>query len=414
MKKSLNVIELFAGVGGFRVGLEKADSNFFKTIYANQWEPSKKSQYAFECYNQHFPNSINTNIDINKIPNTEFSSLDADLLVGGFPCQDYSVARSLNNELGISGKKGVLFWEIKRVIELTHPKYILLENVDRLLKSPSNQRGRDFSIMLAVLRELGYDVEWRVINAADYGAPQRRRRVFIFAYDKNINYAYKLDKTQLENNLYKDGFFQKYFPTSNEPYKKRDLDFELPKDIVEISNDFSAQYYNSGIMFNGKVKTIELSPIKKESLKLRDILEKEVNSTYFLTENQIEKFKYLRGPKKIERTSKDGHTYVYSEGGMSETDNLDLPSRTMLTSEGTTNRSSHIIKDSDSYRFLTPIETERLNQFPDNWTKNMPERNRYFCMGNALVTSIIQTIGQRIKEIENEEKQKNSQIEFFI
>jgi DNA (cytosine-5)-methyltransferase 1 len=414
MKKALNTIELFAGVGGFRIGLEKADPQFFKTIYANQWEPSKKAQYAFECYNQHFPNSKNTNIDINKLPNKEFSNLNADLLVGGFPCQDYSVARSLNNELGISGKKGVLFWEIKRVIEITRPKYVLLENVDRLLKSPSTQRGRDFSVMLAVLRELGYDVEWRVINAADYGAPQRRRRIFIFAYDKNINYAQNLKNFQLSEILYEKGFFQKKFLTSNEAHKQREANFILPKDIVEISDDFSKQYYNSGIMINGEIKTIELSPIKKNPTKLKDILEKEVSSDYFLSEKQIEKIKYLRGAKKIERTSKNGHTYIYSEGGMSETDDLNKPSRTMLTSEGTINRSSHIIKDQNSYRFLTPTETERLNQFPDNWTENMPERNRYFCMGNALVTSIIQKIGTRIKEIENKEKQKNSQIEFFL
>src|SRR5699024_11794465 len=100
-----------------------------------------------------------------------------------------SVARSLNNELGISGKKGVLFWEIKRVIEITRPKYVLVENVDRLLKSPSTQRGRDFSVMLAVLRELRDDVEWRVINSTAYGAPQRRRRRFIIFFNKNINNA---------------------------------------------------------------------------------------------------------------------------------------------------------------------------------------------------------------------------------
>src|SRR5699024_9873088 len=177
----LNVIELFAGVGGFRVGLERANPDFFKTVLGNQWEPSRKAQDAYACYNKHFPGN-NSNEDIANINENTFKNLNPDLVVGGFPCQDYSVARSLSGEKGLQGKKGVLFWEIARVLEATNPKYVLLENVDRLLKSPSNQRGRDFAVMLATLRDLDYSVEWRMINAADYGMSQRRRRVFIFAY----------------------------------------------------------------------------------------------------------------------------------------------------------------------------------------------------------------------------------------
>lgn len=414
MTQKLNVIELFAGVGGFRIGLEKANKDFFKTVYSNQWEPSTKTQHAFDCYNSHFPNSINTNLDITTISNNELKKINANLLVGGFPCQDYSVARSLNNELGIKGKKGVLFWEIKRVIEAVNPKYILLENVDRLLKSPANQRGKDFSIMLAVFRELGYNVEWRIINAADYGGPQRRRRVFIFAYEKNIDFAKKMNEVSEESIIYKNGFFQKEFPTEKFSYKNRELDFTLPEDIVQISDSFSSKYFNSGIMINGKVTTIETIPVKEEGIPLKNILQNNVEDKYYLSEKQIEKIKYLRGPKKILRTSKEGHQYFYSEGGMSETDQLNIPSRTMLTSEGTLNRSSHIIKENDKYRFLTPIETERLNQFPDDWTKDMPERKRYFCMGNALVTSIVQKIGKRIEEIENSEYTKYNQMSLDI
>lgn len=414
MTRKLNVIELFAGVGGFRVGLEKANKSFFETIYSNQWEPSTKTQHAFDCYNSHFPNSINTNLDIAKIPNNEFKKINANLLVGGFPCQDYSVARSLNNELGIKGKKGVLFWEIKRAIEVINPKYILLENVDRLLKSPANQRGKDFSIMLAVFRDLGYNVEWRVINAADYGAPQKRRRIFIFAYEKNIDFSKKMNEDIGEAIIYENGFFQKEFPTEKFSYKNRKSDFTLPKDIVQISDTFSSKYFNSGFMINGKVTTIETIPIKEKAIPLKSILQSHVEEKYYLSEKQIEKIKYLRGPKKILRTSKEGHQYFYSEGGMSETDKIDNPGRTMLTSEGTLNRSSHIIKENDKYRFLTPIETERLNQFPDNWTKNMPDRKRYFCMGNALVTSIVQKIGKRLEEIENNETTKYNQMTLDI
>ena len=412
MKNNLNVVELFAGVGGFRVGLERADKELFDTVWANQWEPSKKAQDAFDCYNAHFPSSVNCNDDIAKVSNKTFEDMNIDLVVGGFPCQEYSVARSLSKEKGIEGKKGVLFWEIKRIVEVSHPKYILLENVDRLLKSPSKQRGRDFSIMLATFRDLGYIVEWRVINAAEYGTAQRRRRIFIFAYDKSLAFAERQLKKSTVEILLKDGFFASTFPVKEEIYKGRDAQVELPQDIVEISDEFSYGYHPAGIMIDGMVHTIHTEALNPQAIPLGDILqdESEVDEKFYLNESQIEKFAYLRGPKKIERTSKDGHSYVFSEGGMSPTDLLELPGRTMLTSEGTTNRSTHIVEVNGRKRFLTPIECERLNGFPDNWTATMGNRMRYFCMGNALVTHLIEKMGLTIKQIEAEETHDIAQI----
>ncbi|WP_010306014.1 DNA (cytosine-5-)-methyltransferase [Kurthia senegalensis] len=412
MNNKLNVVELFAGVGGFRVGLEKADKKLFDTVWANQWEPSKKTQDAFDCYNSHFPSSENCNDDISKVPNKTFEDMNIDLLVGGFPCQDYSVARSLSKEKGIEGKKGVLFWEIKRIVEVSHPKYILLENVDRLLKSPSKQRGRDFSIMLATFRDLGYIVEWRIINAAEYGSSQRRRRIFIFAYDQSLAYAERQLDFSTGEILLKEGFFAQTFPVKEELYKNREAFVELPSDIVEISDTFSFEYHQAGIMIDGKVHTVHPEALDPQAVTLGDILqdESEVDEKFYLNENQIEKFAYLRGPKKIERTSKEGHKYIFSEGGMSPTDSLELPGRTMLTSEGTTNRSSHVVEVNGRKRFLTPIECERLNGFPDNWTATMGNRMRYFCMGNALVTQMIEKMGNTIKEIDAAETRNIAQI----
>ena len=115
--------------------------------------------------------------DIGKVDKTIIP--DHTLLVGGFPCQDYSVARSLSNEKGIEGKKGVLWWEIAEVLETKQPPFVLLENVDRLLRSPSTQRGRDFGIMLRSFLDNGYAVEWRVINAAEYGfSPKKKKGIY--------------------------------------------------------------------------------------------------------------------------------------------------------------------------------------------------------------------------------------------
>ena len=336
----MKVLELFAGVGGFRIGLENADKQLFKTKWANQWEPSRKSQDAFEVYDYHFPNSENINISISDITDEQFSKMDADMIVGGFPCQDYSVARSKKNEKGIEGKKGVLFWEIIRATEIIKPKYLILENVDRLLKAPSKQRGRDFAIMLTAFNNLGYSVEWRVINAAEYGRSQRRRRVFFFVYRNDTVFAQKIDNLYekneeiFEDNRYDDyifnqGLFAKQFPIKPITVKNRHVFYELPNDIVEVSDTFTGTVWNTGIMRHGKYYSIDTEPnYNGNPITLGEILqdESEVPEKYFLTDqSKLEKFQYLRGPKKIERTSSDGHQYIYSEGGMSPYDDLNLP-----------------------------------------------------------------------------------------
>lgn len=413
---SLRVMELFAGVGGFRLGLENANPDFFKVTWANQWEPARKSQDAFDCYVRNFKTGEHVNEDISTVPDDVFSKVKPDLVVGGFPCQDYSVARSLSGEKGIEGKKGVLFWEIKRVLENTHPNYILLENVDRLLKSPSKQRGRDFAVMLATLRDLNYIVEWRVINAADYGFVQRRRRVFIFAYKDTHPFSDIQSKYQKDEIVFDKGFFAKSFRVEKTPIKNRLEETRLPEDIVEISDTFSFPFHTAGIMRNGKIFTAHVNPITADPATLKSIIlpESEVDESYFLSQEDKEKFAYLRGPKKIERTSADGHKYYFSEGGMSPTDSLNKPGRTMLTSEGSKNRSTHIIEVNGKQRTLTPIECERLNGFPDNWTKGMSDRMRYFCMGNALVVGLIEIMGKRIEEIENQSYTSNIQLELTL
>lgn len=411
--QKLKIVELFAGVGGFRLGLENTKSNMFDVVWANQWEPGKKVQHAFDCYNTKFNTGIHSNEDIAKVSNKELADTNADMVVGGFPCQDYSVARSLNGELGIAGKKGVLFWQIVRVIQNTIPKYVLLENVDRLLKSPSSQRGRDFAVMLATFNELGYDVEWRVINAADYGNAQRRRRVFIFAYRRNMTYSKEMNDYSNEQIIYQKGLFARSFPVEATPNKNRVDNVTLASDIVKVSDEFSLKFFNSGVMREGEVSTIDTIPIYEKAIPLKEIIEENVDDKFILNDEKIEKFNYMRGGKKVKRISKDGHEYMYSEGSMSEVDSLELPGRTMLTSEGSSNRSTHVIEQDGKRRLITPIEAERLNGFPDNWTDTMSDRARYFCMGNALVIPLITRIGNEIEKIEINHPEGETQIELF-
>lgn len=416
MEKS--VVELFAGVGGFRVGLNSVlnidkhghaiENGSFTFVWSNQWEPSTKKQYAFECYCLRFPNGNNSNTDIclvdkKTIPNHT-------LLTGGFPCQDYSVARSLSKEKGIEGKKGVLWWQINEILKEKKPPFVLLENVDRLTKSPAKQRGRDFGIILRCFFEQGYAVEWRVINAAEYGFPQRRRRIFIFAYRNTTKYYDNIQKIKPSETIQKDGFFASTFPVElfdSSKIKVYDIAKKY-KDLVSVSNNFGADFSNAGFMIDHKIYTVKTVPVLEKPILLKNIVEKGIiDDEYFLTQEKIDKFKFLRGSKKIPRIDAHGYKYIYSEGSMSPHDDLSLPARTMLTSEGTTNRSTHIIIDpkTKKLRLLTPRECERINQFPDDWTNTgMPINKRRFMMGNALVCGLINRMGQTIERIIEEEE----------
>ena len=422
----INVCELFAGVGGFRVGLEKSSPEY-NFVWANQWEPSRKLQHAYNCYVNHFGTENHVNIDIAEINKNEIPAHD--LLVGGFPCQDYSVART--GAKGIEGKKGVLWWQITEILKAKKPRFVLLENVDRLLKSPASQRGRDFGVMLACFHELGYSVEWRVINAADYGFAQRRRRVFIFAFRNDTNYAKNINRDNLKSMIHKDGFFIKKFPitqdesVNNSTIEEGQIDFSMlgaesddssyetvsidGKEIIDISDNFSLEFKNSGVMVNGIIYTEQVeADYDGNRVLLGDILEKDVDEKYYIDgEEKLEKWKYLKGDKKIPRTSKSGHEYIFSEGPLAFPDPLDRPARTMLTSESSVNRSSHVVEDpaTKRLRIITPVEAERINGFDDNWTNTgMTEKFRYFCMGNALVVGLVTEMGEVIGDIVNNEK----------
>ncbi len=400
-----NVAELFAGVGGFRIGLARAG---WKTTFSNQWEPSTKVQHASDVYVAQFGEDGHTNIDIAKIRSLP---KDIDLLVGGFPCQDYSVAKTLNSSKGLKGKKGVLWWEILRLVNGQKPKFVFLENVDRLLKSPSNQRGRDFAVMLKTLGDEGYSIEWRVVNAAEYGFPQRRIRVFIVA--TKLKKGAKTSTPQ--SVIQKTGILARALPIEELAEEINEIDLDQEAD--EISAKFNkgqdkSPFLNSGYFIDGVAYTVKSqAKLASNPVVLGDILQpdSQIPDDYWVEEKRLKEWKYLKGAKSIERTHKaSGATYNYAEGKMAFPDLLTNPSRTILTGEGgtTPSRFKHIIKTKKGYRRLTPIELERLNGFPDEWSKFnsegriVPDGKRAFFMGNALVIGLIESVGKVIaKEI---------------
>ena len=407
MKKNnkIRVVELFAGVGGFRIGLEGA-SDAFETIWNNQWEPSTQHQDASLVYQARFGRKGHCNKDINTVLTADIP--DHDLLVGGFPCQDYSVAATLSRSGGIEGKKGVLWWQIYRILQEKgdkRPQYIFFENVDRLLNSPATQRGRDFAIILASLADLGYVVEWRIINAADYGMPQRRRRTYIVGYQKDSIVAQKIE--DMEDWVEYDGVMAQAFP-----FRVKDntvSSFDIEGTIQKVSAGFNkgkknSPFGNAGMMMDRHVYSVDAVPVydgPRQTLGGNLIDENLVPEDFFISKEDLPKWEYEKGAKKIDRVSKEGYVYTFSEGGMAFPDPLDQPSRTIITGEGgsSPSRFKHVVKTkSGRYRRLLPIELERMNMFPDNHTLHpeVSDGRRAFLMGNALVCGIVQEIGKSL------------------
>lgn len=402
--KKIKVVELFAGVGGFRLGLEK--NKQFEVIWSNQWEPASKAQHASDIYTKHFGQEGHSNENLEMVPTSNIP--DHDLLCGGFPCQDYSVASTLKNSKGLIGKKGVLWWSIHRILveKKNKPKILLLENVDRLLVSPASQKGRDFAVMLKSLDDLGYAVEWRVINAGEYGMPQRRRRVFFLGYLKGTELYDQISKETPENWVMKKGILARSFKNTS---AVEENNFTFSGNIVDVSKLFNKNgkkslFKNTGIMVDGKIytcKTKAVNKSKKKPTTLGDILEKgKVADEFYIDKTTMPKWKYLKGSKKEKRITSSGFEYNYAEGAMIFPDDLNKPSRTIITSEGgaSPSRFRHVVSTRHGLRRLTPLELERLNMFPDNFTKfeSVSNSRRGFLMGNALVVGVVEKIGKTL------------------
>ncbi len=406
----MQVCELFAGVGGFRLGLERSG---WEVIWSNQWEPGEKGQWASKCYRSHYGDERHVNQDIATVNEDDVPKHD--LLVGGFPCQDYSVATT--NAKGIHGKKGVLWWEIYRILGHRKPSFVLLENVDRLLRSPGNQRGRDFGVMLWCLNDLGYRVEWRVVNAADYAAPQKRRRLFILAARQGTALASAIaDGLNRHQWLQKNGFFATAFPVVQDlvrPLVPEPPDGRLPRDLQPLSDTYGFEFLNAGVMVSGEIWTLSVKPRSEPLVTLQSVVQRDVAEDFLIREDDLPTWRYLKGAKSEPRRARSGFRYAYTEGAIPFPDPLDQPSRTMVTGEGglSPSRFKHVILDSQlgRYRVLTPVECERLNQFPDDWTAGMPGRKRYFCMGNALVVGLIERMGAQLAEWSREDGSRMAQ-----
>lgn len=435
-KPPIRVLELFAGVGGFHLGLEQVNeqrkfqglSAAFEVVWANQWEPTSKVQHAAQVYKARWGLApIDHDLFAVLKDDDELARLDSlapDMLVGGFPCQDYSVAKPLSQSHGLAGAKGALWWGIHRLLEIRQQsgqpiQTVMLENVDRLLSSPSKCKGRDFATILASLQALGYAVAWQVVNAADYGCAQRRRRVFIVAVHQFStqfqSWQQGVDTAPLDWLIGASPMSTAY-PVKPAGQLKH---FLLPENTAGAEEEFFTEnprktpFLKSGVCIAAKVWTMDVcadfgwmqtlltdssvpQTLGQVMAETTDISEK-----FFIAEEDLPKWRYLKGSKSEPRVTKGGHAYQFSEGALSFPEPLDKPSRTILTSEvgASASRTRHIVQHTDGrLRRLTPEETEALMGFPRGFTAlpGISDTRRGFLMGNALVPALVARLGHAI------------------
>ncbi|CAE6906776.1 hypothetical protein R69608_03262 [Paraburkholderia nemoris] len=427
----LRVVELFAGVGGFRLGLDAVHSQPYQVTLSNQFEPSRKTQHASHIYQHHWPDSPHINKDIAAVLESEtgqqaIRDAKPDVVVAGFPCQDYSVARPLSTSRGLEGKKGVLFWSITKLLEQRAADaepvpYLILENVDRLLASPASSRGQDFAVVLSALNSLGYAVEWKVVNSAYYGFPQRRRRVFIVAYHRSTSLfeRMKLASTAPDAEWYKKSVLTHALPgtVANEldavapALSLREDPFDEQLCYQPLSNG-KTRFANTGFMCEGHVWTCTTNaPLITDfrpftgnisPLTLGDVVRKTgpVPTEFYVKSESEANWREAKSAKSIPR-EKDGFSYRYSEGPMAFPDPLDKPARTIITSEGggTASRTKHCVREASGLlRRLVPEELEELMGFPRGFTDvpRVSASARAMLMGNALVVGIVTRIGEAL------------------
>ena len=166
-------IDLFAGIGGIRLGFEQAFGNDIKTVFVSEWD--KK---AVETYKANFDDKIDIAGDITEVNENDIP--EHDILLAGFPCQAFSLA---GHKKGFEDARGTLFFDVARIIKRHNPKVVFCENVKNLV---NHDRGRTFKVIKEILEELGYVVFYKVLNSKNFGVPQNRERIYIVAFRKDI------------------------------------------------------------------------------------------------------------------------------------------------------------------------------------------------------------------------------------
>lgn len=351
----MKYISLFSGIGGFEMGIHQVSEKMgieLECVFSSEID-----KYARKIYEKNF--GVEPYGDIKQI--NEYDIPNHNLLVGGFPCQAFSIA---GKRAGFDDIRGTLFFEIARIARAKRPEILLLENVRGLL---SHDKGRTFEVILKTLDDIGYDVEWQVLNSKNYGIPQNRERVFIVGHLRGSGR-------------------RKIFPIAGESRQT----------INQINNPTHSNnrvYFDEGIsptlncMEGGNRQPFVI--VNKE-IKIRD------NSTcldanyYKGLDNHGARTGVL-----IKEATKQG----YTESNIGDSINYSQPnSKTRrgrvsnIANTLDTGCQQGVLTEDIRIRRLTPIECERLQGFPDNWTEGLSDTQRYKCIGNAVSVPVIEAV----------------------
>ena len=380
----MNFLDLFAGIGGFRLGMERAGHKCVGYCEIDK--------YARLSYNAiHNTEGEIDYKDITEVTNEEFRKLrgKVDVICGGFPCQAFSIA---GNQLGFEDARGTLFYEIARAAEQVKPRYLFLENVRNLL---SHDKGKTFARMLKILDELGYDVEWQVLNSKNFGVPQNRERVFIIGHlrgectSRVFPIRGKDEKFNTDGEINQVGNIGKSDNFGGNPQVTRVYD------INGISPTLNTM---QGGGREPKIVVPVLTP---------DRVEKRQNGRRFKT----------NGEPMFTITTQDRHGVLvreatkqgYAVAGVGDSINFSHPNsktrrgrvgkniaNTLLTSD-----EQGVVLSDYKIRKLTPRECWRLQGFPD-WAFDKAQAvnsnsQLYKQAGNSVTVNVIEEIAKRLK-----------------
>jgi len=348
----MKYLSLFSGIGGFELGIgDRAECIDF----------SKTDKYATQVYKKHFPNHKNygdiTKIDAKGLP--EF-----DLLVGGFPCQSFSIA---GNRGGFNDTRGTLFFEIARIVKEKQPRLLLLENVKGLL---SHDKGATFFTIISTLDELGYDCQWQVLNSKNFGVPQNRERVFIIGHLRGTSRpeVFPIAEASSEADA----------KIINPLKGKTDYGWHLEQNIYDKAS--ISRTLKAGGGSGNMPKIIQVNnPVHSNN---RVYSQEGVSPTLNTMQGGNRQPKIAIPVLTPDRANKRQNGRRFKTDGE--------PSFTLTTQD------KHGVYDGISIRRLTPVECERLQGFPDNWTEDISDTQRYKCLGNAVTVNVIDYICEKL------------------
>jgi DNA (cytosine-5)-methyltransferase 1 len=353
---TIETVELFAGIGGFRLACDKLG---IKTIWANDIDTN-----AARIYQKHNSGLIQGDIKtlLDQMPNHQ-------LLTAGFPCQPFS---SAGKKKGINDPRGTLFEIIVQIIKTHTPNFFVLENVKRLL---SMDKGKHFATILNSLSSLGYLIEWRVLNAKDFALPQHRERIFIIGSKNNIYPKSFLAVNNDFSSILKTHFSQ--------------IDKWI--DIIKYKEKFP----NWGLSYNNKFIGYNLDKFSQaqNSVTLKNIIQTKVDLAFDFTEDTVNRLKnsqrinkYYNGVEIIYNQkggARMGYT-IFGINGIAPT----------LTSSSSRHYERYQINN--QYRRLTNIEYARIQGFPDNYCNGVSIYDQYALYGNAVPPPMVEWVIKRL------------------